>query len=79
VPFRNNLEHLNAELGWLNLLIRSAVIEMRQSAPRDQQEIFKGVFISDGEIDQLLTLTPTGAAARDEGDASRHELERLQR
>jgi SpoVK/Ycf46/Vps4 family AAA+-type ATPase len=54
-PFETNLEHLTAELSWLNLLIRSAVLEMRMSSPRDQQEIFKGVFISDGEIDQLLS------------------------
>jgi len=71
VPFRSNLEHLTAELAWLNLLIRGAVIEMRLSSPRDQQEIFKGVFISDGEIDQLLSLKPLGAAARDEGEANR--------
>src|SRR5262245_29206160 len=43
---------------------------MRLSAPRDQQEIFKGVFISDGEIDQLLNLKPA-PGLRDEGSISR--------
>ena len=69
--FRNNLEHLTAELAWLNLLIRGAVSEMRFLSPRDQQEIFKGVFISDAEIDQLLRLNPSGNTVQEGTEAVR--------
>lgn len=43
-----------AELGYLDLLIYRTVLKWRHLFPKDQQEIFKGMFISEGEIDQLL-------------------------
>jgi SpoVK/Ycf46/Vps4 family AAA+-type ATPase len=66
-PYENNWEHLSAELGYLDFLIRHEVLRWRQAFARDQQEIFKGVYISEGEIDHLLGETPAKQPAADHG------------
>ena len=42
-PFRDNLEHLVAELVWLNLLLQREVRLWRQQAG-DSQPDFRGVY-----------------------------------
>jgi SpoVK/Ycf46/Vps4 family AAA+-type ATPase len=53
-PFENSRDHLLAELRHLDLLIQREVLRSRQDSPRTQEEILRGVFISDQEVDRLL-------------------------
>ena len=53
-PYENNSDYLSAELARLNLLIRREVSRWRQHSAEGAQDIFRGVFISEGEIDELL-------------------------
>ena len=52
-PFPHNTEHIAAELAWLNLVLHRAVLEGR-TQNGGQTELFKGLYLSDGEIDRLL-------------------------
>ena len=53
-PYENNWDYLSAELSRLNLLIRREVSGWREPAAQEPQDIFRGVYISEGEIDRLL-------------------------
>jgi AAA+ superfamily predicted ATPase len=52
-PFEHNTEHLAVEFAWLNLLLHRAVVEGRAQSG-GQPEPFKGLYLSDAEIDRLL-------------------------
>jgi SpoVK/Ycf46/Vps4 family AAA+-type ATPase len=52
--YENDWEYLTAELAHLHLLIRREITRWRQHARSGQPDIFKGVFISEGEVDQLI-------------------------
>jgi AAA+ superfamily predicted ATPase len=52
-PFQHNAEHVAAELAWLNLVLHRAVLEGR-AQNGGQPEPFKGLYLSDAEIDRLL-------------------------
>ena len=69
-PYENNWEHLSAELSHLDLLIHCQVLKGRRALPKGQQEGFKGIFISEGEIDVLLGLNASAFLYRVRG----HEL-----
>lgn len=56
-PFQNNWDHLAAELTHLDLLLRREVLRWRNGLPKQTQDVFKSVYISDGEIDRLLEDT----------------------
>jgi AAA+ superfamily predicted ATPase len=60
-PYANNSEHLAAEAVWLDRLLHRAVIEWRAHSG-GAKEVFKGLYISDHEIDHLLhrERTPVG-------------------
>jgi SpoVK/Ycf46/Vps4 family AAA+-type ATPase len=53
-PFQNSWEHLTAEFVHLDLLLRREVLRWRRGLPKQSQDIFKTVYITDDEIDQLL-------------------------
>lgn len=55
--FTNNWDFLEAKLAWLDLLIRGEVLRSRLLAKEDRLDSFAGVFISEGEVDQLLGLS----------------------
>ena len=67
--FANNWEYLDAELARLNLLIRAEVARCRWLVSRDRPDSFRGMFISEGEVDQLL-----GASDQQQGSG---EVEHL--
>jgi SpoVK/Ycf46/Vps4 family AAA+-type ATPase len=69
LPFENNFAYLSAELELLNLLIRREVSAWRRSAGEAQQDLFKGVFISEGEVDELLESISAQARGADAAGA----------
>jgi AAA+ superfamily predicted ATPase len=76
-PFLTNSDHLAAELAWLNRLLHRAVIDWRDKASAST-DIFKGLYISDAEIDGLLKggASPAGAKpGLDEAIALREEID----
>ncbi|HKQ05851.1 MAG TPA: ATP-binding protein [Blastocatellia bacterium] len=77
--FENSWEHLLAELQRLDLLIQREVLKSRQSATKTQEEMFKGMFISDGEIDQLLDASLTAAAQSPRAAAAQKAAVALQK
>ena len=71
-PFRNNQDHLAAELAWLNLLLQREVRLWRRQAG-DSQPDFRGVYLSDAQIDSILDHSAHTADAQAEqwDDAAR--------
>ncbi len=61
-PFEDNWDYLSAELEALNSRLRREVARLRQAGPPDRPDVFKGVFISDGEIDHLVEQMSGGEA-----------------
>jgi SpoVK/Ycf46/Vps4 family AAA+-type ATPase len=58
-PFRSAAEHLQAELDYLKLLLHRQVLRLRAvSLLREDQ--FRGLYISDEEIDAILLRTAAG-------------------
>ncbi|HEV2708103.1 MAG TPA: ATP-binding protein [Pyrinomonadaceae bacterium] len=53
-PYANNWEHLSAEFRLLDLLLRREVARVRTQSGVEPQ-VFKGVYLSEAEIDQLLS------------------------
>ncbi|HEU4390056.1 MAG TPA: AAA family ATPase, partial [Blastocatellia bacterium] len=51
--YSNSREHLLAEIGYVELLLRDEVDRFKGASP-DQREILRGVFISDREIAEIL-------------------------
>ena len=52
-PFAQSSDHLLAELERIDLMIRSRVAELRRVQSEDEN--FRGLYISEQEIDALLT------------------------
>lgn len=52
--YQNNWQHLTDELSRLDLLLQLEVLKARKSLPEKPQDAFKGVFLSDQEIDDIL-------------------------
>lgn len=52
--YANNAEHLAAEATWLDRLLHRAVIELRAQSTAGAGDVFKGLYVSDQEIDRLL-------------------------
>jgi len=53
-PFANSLEHILAEMRRLDLLLRRAVLLSRRSRSGDVPEEFRGLVISEDNVDQML-------------------------
>lgn len=53
-PFRDSLEHIFAEMRRLDLMLRRAVLISRQSRTGDTPEEFRGLVISEENVDHLL-------------------------
>jgi hypothetical protein len=64
--FENNAEHLLAELGWLELLIHREILRGRACHEREQVDPFKGLYVSENEVERLLS----GSGSELEGDDS---------
>ncbi len=86
LAYENNWDYLAAEFELLNLLIRREVAGWRKRAAGEQSDLFKGVFISEGEVDELLAAisaqaegAAAGAAVTDESDALRAQASALRR
>jgi SpoVK/Ycf46/Vps4 family AAA+-type ATPase len=76
-PFSDNSEHMAAEMAWLNCLLHQAVVEWRERAG-STSDIFKGLYVSDQEIDRLIHLDsePTGPRVlAEEAVARRAEID----
>jgi SpoVK/Ycf46/Vps4 family AAA+-type ATPase len=53
-PFQNSLDHILAEMKRLDLMLRRAVLLVRKSRSTDIPDEFRGLVISDENIDQML-------------------------
>jgi SpoVK/Ycf46/Vps4 family AAA+-type ATPase len=57
-PFDGNNDHLLAELRWLECLLQAEILRARSSPEVGRQELFRGMYISDREVDRLLREEP---------------------
>jgi AAA+ superfamily predicted ATPase len=64
--YANNSEHLLAEIGWLELLIRREFLNARREHVRDQGDPFKGLYISDHEAERLVADCEPRQAVEDD-------------
>jgi len=53
-PFRDSVEHILAEMKRLDLMLRRAVLVARQSRSADTPDEFRGLVISEENVDQML-------------------------
>ncbi|HZD96363.1 MAG TPA: hypothetical protein VE133_19020 [Candidatus Sulfotelmatobacter sp.] len=63
--YKNNTEHLLAEMAWVDLLIRREVETFRAESD-GPQGVLRGLYISDSDVDRLLDSTKAEANASDE-------------
>jgi ATP-dependent 26S proteasome regulatory subunit len=59
LPFRSSAEHLLAELDCLKLLLHRQVLRLR-AATLLREDPFRGLYISDEEVDAILLQNPNG-------------------
>ncbi len=62
-PYRDNWEHLQDELAWLDRLLHLRLLERRANGQPDALEPFRGLVISEPEVLHLLALSGAAAAA----------------
>jgi ATPase family associated with various cellular activities (AAA) len=55
--YTTNLDHLRDELRRLDLLLERAVLQFRARRDQDKSSEFRGLYISDEEIDDLMTVS----------------------
>jgi AAA+ superfamily predicted ATPase len=78
-PYRDNWEHLQDELAWLDRLLFLRLLERRETGGGDALEPFRGLVISEHEVLQLLSAAAPGSpaaaapAAREPADAAARE------
>ena len=53
-PFRNALEHIRAELDWLDIVLKRHVAQMRGAGVFDPSDPFRGLHIPAGQVNALL-------------------------
>jgi hypothetical protein len=83
MPFDDNAAHVLAEVGWLELLVRHAVLNERKEHGRGPDDPFKGLYISDHEVERLVAAAGHGEAGDDdsfgvlldEAVAMRHDID----
>ena len=51
--YQNSWQHLEDELAMLDLLLQLRVLDLRQPQADELQDTFKGLYLSDQEIDDL--------------------------
>jgi AAA+ superfamily predicted ATPase len=79
LPYRDNWEHLQDELAWLDRLLFLRLLERRDAGGGDALEPFRGLVISEHEVLQLLSAVAPGSpvaaapAAREPADAAARE------
>jgi len=79
-PFGSNNDYLLAELRWLEYLLQAEIIRARSSPEVGRQELFRGMYIGDREVDRLLRQETTesdakAAALRRAANAVRADIE----
>ena len=76
--YKNNLEYLNDELSKLDLIINLGILRLRESLPNETQNEFKGLFLSDKEIDSILEKKEnTSLKSKKAKDRKKNQLECL--
>ena len=58
--YGSSAEHLLAEIGWLDLLIRREILSNRTSAHGTQSDPFKGLYVSEDEVARLIAQGDNG-------------------
>jgi SpoVK/Ycf46/Vps4 family AAA+-type ATPase len=74
-PYESNWDYLSAELSHLNLLIHREVARWRQLSHKDQQEIFRGMFISEGEIEHVMRTMIEPQGGLEDGEARQRAVD----
>ena len=70
LPYDNNWEHLAAMQEWLDVLLRRECLRSRRAlASQHEPQIFKGAYISDDEVNQLLDTFAPEQSEASEADA----------
>ncbi len=57
--YKDNLDYIREELAKLDLIIQLGVVKLRKSLSVEPQDEFKGLFLSDKEIDDILKKKST--------------------
>jgi SpoVK/Ycf46/Vps4 family AAA+-type ATPase len=66
VPFRDGTEHLLAELTWLRLMLHREILRLR-AAGLFTEDPFRGLYVSDEQVDSLLRDRYAHLAGRERG------------
>src|SRR5215471_4292632 len=72
-PFRSGSDHLPAELDWLRLVLHREILRLR-AAGLFTDDPFRGLYISDEQVDSILLNHP---ASRQRGDGTAPQVGKL--
>jgi len=75
-PFASAVEHVLAELGCLKLLLQRQVLRLRATSLLREDQ-FRGLYISDEEVDSILLEQPSAEASMRDHSASSASLRKI--
>lgn len=76
-PYSDSIEHIRDEFARLDLLLRRAVFLARQPSTEATPEEFRGLVVTENEIDQILATQDLLGERWERGEARKPELDRI--
>jgi hypothetical protein len=76
-PFASGSEHLLAELERLRCVVHAEVLRLRAANLLTENQ-FRGLYVSDEQIDAILNAVPAQTAASNTADSARREIRALE-
>src|ERR1700737_352194 len=76
-PYSDSIEHLQDEISRLDLLLKRAVTIARQAGPGAESEEFRGLVVTENEIDDILRTKDLLGEPWERAKAKEPELTRI--
>src|SRR5258708_4191233 len=77
-PYFDSIEHLREEIGRLDILLRQAVLVARQPSPGAGSDEFRGLVVTENEVDDILRATNIIGDYWQRTEARRPELTQIE-
>jgi hypothetical protein len=76
-PYSDSIEHLQDEISRLDLLLKRAVVIARQAGPGAESDEFRGLVVTENEIDDILSTKDLLGEPWERAEAKAPELTRI--
>src|SRR5271157_198787 len=78
-PYSDSIEHLQDEISRLDLLLKRAVVIARQASPGAESDEFRGLVVTENEIDDIISTKDLLGEPWERAEAKAPELTRIDR